>query len=155
MLKNRFYKNKEHGDYLLLIAVVILAIIGTIFIYSASNYSAHKTYGDAFYFVKKQIFGLIVGFCLMLFMSNFNYKHFVMLKWIIVMVSFMLLLLVFVPGIGKNNNGANRWITIAGISLQSSEVAKFGFVIFSAIYMAKNYKNAKTFLGILPVVLVS
>ncbi len=141
-------------NWALILLVLLLCLLGLVFIYSASSYSAQVNFGDSFYFVKKQIFGLIVGFCLMLFMSNFNYKHFVKLKWIIVMVSFVLLLLVFVPGIGKNNNGANRWITIAGISLQSSEVAKFGFVIFSAIYMAKNYKNAKTFLGILPVVLV-
>ena len=43
----------RRGDYLLLIAVVLLATVGTVFIYSASNYSALKTYGDAFYFVKK------------------------------------------------------------------------------------------------------
>ena len=49
--------NKNASDYLLIIAVIMLAIIGTIFIFSASNYSALKTYGDSLYFVKKQIIG--------------------------------------------------------------------------------------------------
>ena len=49
-----FYKTRRGGDYALLVAVVILAVIGTVFIYSASNYSASANYGDAFYFVKKQ-----------------------------------------------------------------------------------------------------
>ena len=54
-------KTKNKPDYLLLIAVVLLAIIGTVFIYSASNYSAQATYKDSFYFVKKQIIGIILG----------------------------------------------------------------------------------------------
>ena len=66
----------------------------------------------------------------------------------------MLLLLVFIPGLGKSNYGANRWITIGGFSLQSSEIAKFGFVIFTACYLSKNYKKIKTVLGIIPILVV-
>ena len=50
---------KGKGDVALLIAVVLLASVGTLFIYSASNYSASSTYNDALYFVKKQIIGIV------------------------------------------------------------------------------------------------
>ena len=54
-MKDSLLSKKQGGEKGLLIAVIMLAVIGTVFIYSASNYSALKTYGDAFYFVKKQI----------------------------------------------------------------------------------------------------
>ena len=57
-------KFNKKGDYLLIIAVVILAVVGTVFIYSASNYSANKTYGDGFYFVKKQALGIAIALVL-------------------------------------------------------------------------------------------
>ena len=47
-------KTKGNGDFFLLIAVILLAVVGTVFIYSASNYAALKTYNDSYYFVKKQ-----------------------------------------------------------------------------------------------------
>ena len=55
MHKRLLLKNfNKKGDYLLIIAVIILAVVGMVFIYSASSYSAQKTYSDGFYFVKKQ-----------------------------------------------------------------------------------------------------
>jgi len=59
--KNKLLSRKTHGDFALLIAVCLLAITGTVFIYSASNYSALATYGDGFYFVKKQAIGIALG----------------------------------------------------------------------------------------------
>ena len=141
-------------NWLLLSLVVLLIAIGLVFIYSASSYSAEVRYDDSFYFVKKQLVGLVLGIGVMIFCANFDYHKFVKLRWYIVAISAILLLLVFVPGLGKNNYGANRWITIGGFSLQSSEVAKFGFVIFSASYLSKNYKKMKTFGGTLPILLV-
>ena len=115
-------------NWILISLVMLLCFLGLVFIYSASSYSAQIRYNDSFYFVKKQVFGLVIGVALMLFMACFDYHKFERLKWIVVAVSFVLLVLVFIPGIGKNNYGANRWISIGGISLQSSEVAKFAFV---------------------------
>ena len=94
-------KEKNHGDYLLVIAVVLLAIIGCVFIYSASNYSARATYKDSFYFVKKQIIGIVLGVVAMLFTALvFNYKKLKKLNVMFSIISFVCLLLVFVPGIG-------------------------------------------------------
>ena len=134
--------------------VFLLILLGMVFIYSASSYSAQIKYDDSFYFVKKQLVGFLMGIAVMLFCINFNYANFVKLRWWVVAISIVLLLLVFVPGLGKNNLGANRWITIGGFSLQSSEVAKFGFVIFSACYLAKHYNKTKIFWGIVPIMAV-
>lgn len=141
-------------NWVLISLVFLLIALGMVFIYSASSYSSGIKYDDSFYFVKKQLLGFGMGLVVMLFFTMFDYHKFVKLRWVVVGIYISLLLLVFIPGIGRSNYGANRWITIGGISLQSSEVAKFGFVIFSACYLSKNYKKMKTFWGTIPLIAV-
>ena len=141
-------------NWVLISLVLLLIALGMLFIYSASSYSSDIKYDDSFYFVKKQLLGFGMGLVVMLFFTMFDYHKFVKLRWVVVGIYISLLLLVFIPGIGRSNYGANRWITIGGISLQSSEVAKFGFVIFSACYLSKNYKKMKTFWGTIPLIAV-
>lgn len=154
MKKDKIIINKkEKGDYLLLIAVTMLAIIGTVFIYSASNYSAEATYNDPFYFVKKQIVGIILGVACMLFTANFNFNKLKKFTLPISMLSVVLLCLVFIPGIGVENYGAKRWIGFFGVTLQPSEIAKFSLILFSAHYISNNKEKLKNFYGIIPILL--
>ncbi len=149
---NKLVKIKSNkGDFLLLIAVVLLSIIGTIFIYSASCFSAQKTYNDKFYFVKKQVIGILLGTVVMTLTSIYDYNKLKKFTPYISIVSFLLLILVFVPGVGVENYGAKRWIGFGGITLQPSEIAKFSLILFSATYVSKNPEKIKTFAGILPV----
>ena len=140
-------KNKRIVIYMLL-----LCVFGFLMIYSASYYSADIRYGDSFYFVKKQLGGFLIGLAIFIFACNFDYHKLYKLRWWIIGVSILLLLLVFVPGIGISANGARRWVGVAGITIQSSEIAKFGFVIFASCYMSKNFNRMKTFVGLLPVI---
>lgn len=141
-------------NLMLIVLVYLLCFIGLVFIYSASNYNASKNYGDSFLFVKKQLFGLIVGSIFLFVMFKFDYHKLIKLRWYILITSLVLLMLVFVPFLSVSANGANRWISLFGISIQASEIAKFGFVIFSSIYISKNYNKMKTLKGLLPIVLV-
>lgn len=141
-------------NLMLIVLVYLLCFIGLVFIYSASNYNASKNYGDSFLFVKKQLFGLIVGSIFLFVMFKFDYHKLIKLRWYILIASLGLLMLVFVPFLSVSANGANRWISLFGISIQASEIAKFGFVIFSSIYISKNYNKMKTLKGFLPIVLV-
>lgn len=131
--------------------VVFLCIFGMLMIYSASSYSSQMQFGDSLHFVKKQLFGFLLGIVLFCVTYNFDYHKYYKLRYLLLGLSVVLLLLVFIPGIGISANGARRWIGFGGLNLQSSEVAKFGFVIFVSCYMSKNYKEMKTFKGILPV----
>ena len=133
--------------------IIFLCLFGMLMIYSASCYSSDVIYGDSFHFVKKQIFGFLLGVVLLIFTYKFNYHRYYRLRWWIIGISIVLLVLVFVPGIGISANGARRWIGFAGFNLQSSEVAKFGFVIFTSCYLSKNYKKIKTFKGVLPLLI--
>ncbi len=142
---------KKYGDIYLLIAVFLLAIIGTVFIYSASNYSALATYNDSFYFVKKQLIGIVLGVVVMILMTMYDYNNLKKYNILVSIISIVLLILVFIPGIGVENYGAKRWIGFMGITLQPSEIAKFSLILFSATYVSNHPKNTRTFIGSLPI----
>ena len=133
--------------------MVLLCLFGLVMIYSASFYGAKVKYDDAFYFVKKQAISFLIGLVLFVFLSKIDYHKYYKFRWTILIVSVVLLALVFVPFLGVASNGARRWVGIGGFTIQSSEIAKFGFVIFASCYMSKNYEKMKTFKGILPVLL--
>lgn len=143
-------KNKQTNIWLIL-CVALLVVIGFIFVYSASMYSAELNYGDKFYFLKKQIIGAVVGTFALILMANIDYNILNKHKIPIFIVGLVLLALVFIPGLGVSNYGAQRWIKMPGFTIQPSEIAKFGFVIFSAGYLSKNKDIVGTFKGILPV----
>ncbi len=130
-----------------------LAAFGIIAIYSASGYVAKTQYGDAWYFVKKQAIGFGLGIVAMLLCARMdidllkNKK----IRYAALIVPVVLLALVFVPGLGQSKYGATRWIGIGGFTIQPSELAKYGLVIFSAGYMAENMAKMRTFQGVLPV----
>ena len=151
-MKNKLLKSfRVHGDYALLFGVTLLAVIGTVFIYSASKYSAQATYGDEFYFVKKQSIGIALGVVAMLLTSMFDYRKLKKFNIPVSVISFLLLVLVFVPGVGVENYGAKRWIGFGGLTLQPSEIAKFALILFTATYVSKHPEKIKNFTGVLPV----
>ena len=128
---------KVKFDYILFFGVVLLVVLGLVFVYSASMYSAEVTYGNKMFFLGKQIVGALVGLVVMIAFSLIKLdviKKF----WLVgVVISIVLLALVFVPGIGVENYGARRWIGFGGFTIQPSEIAKFAYVLFCATYMSK------------------
>ncbi|MCL2598940.1 MAG: putative lipid II flippase FtsW, partial [Firmicutes bacterium] len=142
-------------DIPLLVGVAGIVLFGLVMIYSASSYVAQKNYGNAFYYVFKQIFGAVVGFGGLFFFAFFDYQRLVKLRYIVLIVSFVLLIVVLIPGIGVENYGARRWIQLPFMTLQSSEIAKFGLIVFFAAYMAKHTDKMGTIKGILPLLCIS
>ncbi len=148
-------RSKPRGDISILILTAVLASFGVVAIYSASRYVAKTQYGDEWYFVKKQVLGLILGGIAMLLCGRLNPQRLrgKKTRYICLIVPMLLLALVFVPGVGKSNYGATRWIGIGGFTLQPSELAKYGFVVFASAYMADDMGRVRTFKGVLPVLL--
>ena len=134
--------------------VLLLTSFGCLMVYSASSYSAEYHYGNQYFFLVKQIMGVLMGICAMLFFIFFDYHKLKKYKWAIVAGSAILLVLVFIPGLGVESYGAKRWVSLFGLSIQPSEIAKFALVIFCAAHLADNHEKAKTLKGILPVLLV-
>ena len=148
-------KFKLRSDVVIIAILVIgLACFGCLMVYSASFYSANHHYGNQFFFLFKQIFGVVLGIAGMIAFSFIDYHLLAKYKWWIIAGTLVLLSLVFIPGLGMESYGAKRWVSILGISIQPSEIAKFALVIFTASYMADNHDKVKTFKGLLPVLCV-
>lgn len=132
------------------VVAVLLAGFGVLMVYSASYYSAQQT-GDAFFYMKKQLAGLVLGGIAMAVMALFPYRKLKKLKWPALIVSLVLLAAVFVPGLGVENYGATRWIGIGPITIQPSEISKYGFVLFASAYASEKPERMQRFIGMLPV----
>lgn len=151
----RLKKSKCRSDTILIIAIVLaLVCFGCLMVYSASFYSANYHYGNKYFFLIKQIIGVVMGICAMIFFIFFDYHLLAKYKWWIVGITFVLLALVFIPGLGMESYGAKRWVSLLGFSIQPSEIAKFALVIFVAAYMSENHDKVKTLKGLLPVLIV-
>lgn len=117
-------------DYLLLYLVGTLTLLGLISILSASAHVAQSQIGDASYYFKRQMFGVILGGVAMVFAMRVNIYH--LARWIKPLMAVVIVLLVctYLPGIGITSKGASRWIHIPGLTLQPSELAKPILVLY-------------------------
>lgn len=148
-------KSRCRSDIIIICVLVLaLTVFGCIMVYSASFYSANYHYGNKYFFLFKQILGVVLGIFAMIFFTFCDYHLLKKYKWWIIGLTFVLLALVFVPGLGMESYGAKRWVSILGFSIQPSEIAKFALVIFTAGYMSDNHDKVKTFKGLLPVLIV-
>lgn len=149
--KTRSVRRLLGGQIAIPVLAVALSAFGVLMVYSASFYTAETVYGDKFYFMKKQLVGFIIGIGAMAAASLFPYRKLLKLKWPALIISLVLLAAVFIPGVGRESYGATRWIGLGPITIQPSEIAKYGFVIFAAAYASENPERMKKFVGMLPV----
>lgn len=133
-------KNKNI-DLILLISVIAISIFGIIMIYSSSNIWAEYEFNDAFKYLKMQGLFLIVGIVLMIIISKIPYKYYLDKANIILVICFVLLILVLIPGIGKIRNGSRSWFGVGGFGIQPSEFMKLALIIFISKYLHKNERN--------------
>ena len=127
----------------LVLLTLFLSLFGLVMIYSASNYAAERNFGDAFYYVKKQAVALFVGGAAMFGTSRLDPYLLKKFRYVILAISFALLGVIFLPGVGMESYGARRWINLGFMTMQPSEVAKFGYVIYAASYLSDH--GADTF----------
>ena len=136
--------------------IMILLVVGIVMMASASYAWAYSEWGDGLYYAKNQVKNAIIGFIAMIFFMNFDYHNFKkmelpFLKKINIASVFYVtaaVLLVAVLLIGNTEGGdmgAKRWITIGGIDLQPSEIAKLALIVFLAYSMERDGKKMNNF----------
>ncbi len=126
-------KRKQHPDYWYIGAVLLLLALGLMVLASASAPVGFERYGSKYFFVKRQIlFGLIPGMAAFVAAYYAGYKWMRKWYWWFLAVTLVLLVLVFIPGLGAGFGTAQSWINIGSFTLQPGEFAKLTFVIFMA-----------------------
>lgn len=143
-------------DFSILLVVSALCAFGLVMIFSASYYYAQHYSGanyDSYYYLKRQIVYLLIGYPVMLLISCINYRLIEKINVLALVVSAILLVVVLVWG--KEYNGGKRWLDVFGVSVQPSEIAKFGLMIFMSAYMSRHRAEMNTFRGgMLPMLIV-
>lgn len=118
--------------------ILILLVIGTIMMFSASYAFAYYTVGDSFFYLKRQIIFIVLGIAAMAVMSFFNYNKLHKIAPIVLGVAyFSLLLVLIIPSV---EGGVKRWIPLGIFNLQPSEIAKFAVILFFSHWASKYYK---------------
>lgn len=142
----------RHLDKILKYVVLALASFGAIMIYSASSIWAEYKFGNEYKFFISQVVFLGIGFVIMTTLSKIDYKIYGRYANHILLICFILLVLVLIPGIGSVRNGSRSWFGIGGLGIQPSELSKIGLIIFTAKYLSKNEKEMKSIKsGIIPI----
>lgn len=135
-------------DYTLLFVVLFLVVFGLLMIYSTSSYEANLDFGDAAYYLKKQVLSTVLGFIAMIFVSKFPYQFLKKVDLIAIVAAMILILMVLTP-LGVTRNGATRWIDLKiGLTVQPAEIAKICVIIYSASKITKLGRKVLTPMGI-------
>ena len=146
MSRINFLKNFDYLklDYVLISLFFVISFCGLLILAFASVHFSDSIYGNPSAVFNRQFFyfllgvsGLLIFFLLPLsFWSNFDR--------VLLTLGFLLLLLVFVPGVGVEVNGANRWIRFAGFGLQPSEIMKFLSILYVSCYSVRRIKEIQS-----------
>lgn len=134
-----FGRAQGRMDFSILLVVTILCSFGLVMIFSASYYYAQHYSGannDGFYYLKRQAVYLAIGYPVMLVLSMLNYRVIERANYLAMGVSILLLIAVLLWG--RDLNGGKRWLYIGPVSVQPSEVAKFGLMIFMCAFMSRH-----------------
>ena len=141
-------------DKILFFTIIILSLFGIVMIYSSSSIWANYKFNDSFHYVKYQSIFFIIGLFIMIFISKIDYKAYYKYSNIILLISFILLILVLIPGIGSIRNGSRSWFGIGSLGIQPSEAAKISLIIFTSKYLSKNNNYKISFKDIIPILFI-
>ncbi len=147
-------RKRTVADPSFLLAAFSLVLFGTIMIFSASPVMGIKL-GDGFYYLKRHIFYLVLGFFAFAFAINMDLAKLKKAALPVLAASVFFLLLLFIPMFGKTLGGATRWLDLFLFSFQPAELAKFAVVLFLAASLSNIKENIKDFVkGLLPLLLM-
>jgi cell division protein FtsW len=135
--------------------VVVLNLLGLLMVLSASAVTALYEYGSPWYQFQRQFLWLSLGSVALLLTLRIDYHHWRRFTGLILLLAVGLLVMVLIPGLGVNVNGASRWLGYGQLRIQPSELAKLAMVLFAADLLARRGPKVQNWrLGLLPVLFV-
>jgi cell division protein FtsW len=146
MVKDRNLSKK--GDKVLFFLPLALSIFGLLAIFDASSVSALRDFKDSFHYVKNQLVWLVLGFGSFLICSRIDLKLLKKFALPFFVFNLFLLVLVLIPGIGREVYGGRRWLPIGSWGFQPAELAKLSIII----YLSRLFEKRKEFLPFATVV---
>ena len=148
MTVKRIREASRRIDYVLIITVAALLIVGLMMVYSSTFDLAYKDFGDPGYFFRRQVLWTVLGLVALIVLARIDY-HFWQRMAILLMVG-ALLLLGIVLLVGNTRFGGQRWL-LPGGSVQPSELCKLAVVIYIAAWLSsKGERIRQVTYGLIP-----
>ncbi len=140
-------KANKSIDWILLIFIIVLVLIGFMMVFSSSYPDGYYNFGgNGFYFFEKQLIAGIIGIIVMFIASFVNYRIYRKLNIVFLFFSIIAGISLF-TAYGTEANGAQRWINIGPMTLQPSEIIKVSSIIYLAYLLEKKNKVIHKFKG--------
>ena len=130
-------KLNSQPDFILLLSTFTLLAIGLVMISSASMDYASQRYDDPFYHTRRHAIYLIIALIAGFIASKVSVELWQRSDKYLLLLSFIILTLIIIPGVGLKVNNATRWLTIGPLTLQGSEVAKLGVIVYLGSYLVR------------------
>ena len=133
------FKYYNHApDYVLIGTLALIILFGLMMLSSASSVQAFQKFGDSYYFFKNQLLrGLIPGLIAFYFASRIDYRTWKKYAFGLLIASVVMLILVFIPGLGVSYGKAQSWLKIGPLGFQPTEIVKLTFLIYLATWLEK------------------
>ncbi len=133
MKSKKIYLPQENSFNISLIVIVaLLTIFGLIAIFDSSVVQAYRDFGDSYYYIRAQLIWTVLAIFSAVFFAYFDYRSLKKLTWTALIISFLLLVAVFIPGLGTNSGGAQRWLNLGFLTIQPTEIFKLSAVLWLA-----------------------
>jgi cell division protein FtsW len=150
-----FGLNQVRAPSILLIVMLALTGIGIVMIYSASAFYAERYFGSAYHFLNRQLLAFGIGLILLRIAVKLPYQVYRKLTPLLMIMTLLLMIVVLIPGIGKQVGNARRWIRFMGFGIQPSELLKLTLIIWVAGFLVRKKELLGYFSrGLLPSLLV-
>ncbi|MEJ5363008.1 MAG: putative lipid II flippase FtsW [Spirochaetota bacterium] len=148
-------RRKGEPEMGLFIVAFILIGIGIAMTYSASALFAERTFGDSLYFLKRQLLWSFIGFIVMMFVQQIDYRNYQQYTKIMLAFTLVTLVLVLIPGVGISVKGSSRWLGYGLLRFQPSELVKLFIVIyFAKVFSYEHQRDINVLQLLLPLLIV-
>ena len=127
-------------DFILLGAIVSLVLFGLLMVYNASPVTSLRDFGDPLYLIKFQITWAFIGLVLGVVVFRIPYTFWQKIAPLLLVLAIVLLLAVFIPGLGPKVYGAQRWLRFGIIGVQPAEFAKLAYIVYLSALLSKKIK---------------
>ena len=146
----------EHDPWLVLV-VIFLLVAGVVMVASSSVALGERLHQDPFYYLQRQVLALLVGLAFAAVILRSPVTLWEKLGTPLLFLAILLLVLVLIPGIGREVNGSARWIRLGPVNFQSSELAKICIITYIAAYLVRHAGHLHlTFIGFMrPIVVIT
>ncbi|HSW71607.1 MAG TPA: putative peptidoglycan glycosyltransferase FtsW, partial [Gammaproteobacteria bacterium] len=143
-MRRQMIKPSAPYDYLLILYVLALLLMGLLMVTSASiNVSGQELHQPFYYFLRQSIY--LFGGCLLgALVIQFEIETWERWSWFLLISALLALTVVIIPGIGRSVNGSMRWIGVGGLGFQVSEFAKLAIIIYMSGYLWRHHHEIKT-----------